>query len=813
LNTSFSSSKDVYYGVWIDWDADNSVDSFYNGSATMITAQTNVPLQVNVPANYVDTTIAVRLIVSERALIVSDIDLYEDDVTGEVEDYRFFGNTMVDCGNGLDDDNDGLVDCDDPDCYDNCKYTTTKSGFEGGLESNNRLSHKVNLVNYNKKAGKYGRQARRSAQRKINKAEFKKSLKSYNKSNTSVQAYMPIDVIPNTESRVSSPDHLVKITNATELYAIDIYEENDRKGAVLGLKSADGVYEHTKYVCDRLAGSKIVDILTYHVKLVEAGVDADTFELDLIIPKMELEDGLIEYAVSFSVRDTTIDEADEFIFESHWNLDDYTKNEAYMNFQIWASSVKDLEILLAQIFKNLTDQNEHGRNISTFIIGTPPVFYINEAQYVEDMLHLEITNKSGLTSVNLTGEKSFTETDAQQDLDMVLNLNGQENQSVSIDLGRLYDMGVTFYHESLNAHDVIFLSDGSWNTAYEGSDDVVDAFTSNQGSNFSEEQYEMDRNVQVSGVVKNYINLYRSFNPNFVGVDVDSFENLNFTISGNGTIEVSVLKESIESFADQGKYLLELTEEPMTYSLSKKHFVNDSDLSQDWSDIFMVQFTIVGDGFNEKDFEINISDLYWGPNQLSEEFMVFTPKGIIDDVDNNHNANDADGTDIGDVILNADFTGDSILISIDNLGSTDLSIEDAFIDALEEHFVLLDFEPTILSAGEMMTLVLQYDPKDTPMTSNADLRITIDMDDSYVVSLSGGSTCPMTDFIRTAAIDKEQLNADKEYKAIESINSDAQIDNRNIVFKAGQTVVLDLGFEITENSTFEVMIEDACSID
>ncbi len=62
-----------------------------------------------------------------------------------------------------------------------------------------------------------------------------------NKSNASIESYMPVNVIPNTKSRVSSPEHLIKITNATELYSIDIYEGVDRKGAVLGLESSNVV--------------------------------------------------------------------------------------------------------------------------------------------------------------------------------------------------------------------------------------------------------------------------------------------------------------------------------------------------------------------------------------------------------------------------------------------------------------------------------------------------------------------------------------------------------------------------------------------
>lgn len=812
LNTNFEESKETYYGLWIDWDADHDIDAFYNGSA-LITGSTIVPIPVDVPASFSDTTVAVRLFVSEVPLEIDDLGLYEDDVTGEIEDYQFYGNTSVDCFNGLDDDNDGLVDCDDPDCYDNCRYTTTKSGFDGGLESNNRLSHKVNLVNYNKKRGMYGRGYERDAQGLLSSASMKKSLSRYNKSNAPIEAYMPIDAINNTVSRESSPDHLVNITNATELYAIDIYEGDDRRGAVLGLRSSDGVYEHTKYICDRLSGSKILDILTYDTQLISAGISPDTFDMELIIPKLELADGLIEYALSFSVRETKVDGETQWIMESHWNLADYKKDEDYLNFQIWASSVRDLETLLSDIFSKITDTDEFGKEIVEVIMGDSPVFYINAARYEQDRIFLDITNLSNLTDVSMTGRFSLTETDEQQDIALTVHLNGATEQTVMMDIGRVYDLGVTFYHESLNAHDVIFLSDGSWNTSFNESIDELASFESSPGDNYAEDHYEMDRNISVNGTITNFMNVFRSFNPNFTPVDVDAYDNLNFTISGQGTIEVAIMKDGVQQFANQGKYLLELTEEPRKYSLTKNHFTNDEGLSGDWTDVFMVQFTIVGDGQNAQDFELNVDDLYWGPNQLSNDLVVYTALNTIENINSGHTANVADGTDRGDIELSADFTGDTLMITLDNIGNEPMAIEDMYIDAPSDEFEVINFEPLDLSGGMSYDVLIRYNPQESPMELFADLRMTIDGADSYAISLRGGAACPTVDTVSTVDVELQPVGVDHRYRAVETISSDAQINQRNITFSAGQSVVLGLGFEVGAQSILSIQIDDSCSSD
>ena len=55
-----------------------------------------------------------------------------------------------DCDNGLDDDGDGLVDCDDPSCsgVSSCLTITISSANNGGLESGNRLSEHIANRNY-----------------------------------------------------------------------------------------------------------------------------------------------------------------------------------------------------------------------------------------------------------------------------------------------------------------------------------------------------------------------------------------------------------------------------------------------------------------------------------------------------------------------------------------------------------------------------------------------------------------------------------------------------------------------------------------
>lgn len=77
------------------------------------------------------------------------------------------------CDNGIDDDGDGLVDCEDPSCsgYGTCDVieAPTSGGNEGGLESNNRLSEAINKRNFNRVKSGY----------KFNKDSAKRVVKNH----------------------------------------------------------------------------------------------------------------------------------------------------------------------------------------------------------------------------------------------------------------------------------------------------------------------------------------------------------------------------------------------------------------------------------------------------------------------------------------------------------------------------------------------------------------------------------------------------------------------------------------------------------
>ena len=262
------------------------------------------------------------------------------------------------CTNGIDDDGDGLVDCDDLSCsgISNCEVNTEASGGNnGGLESNNRLSQKINKRNYWRTKLSYN----------FNKSKAKRVVKSNtykSKSTQSIQLkdFIPIDILENTVVIESTPSDLLGITNAIEVLSVDYLRNSRNIAAILATKTINGAYEHTKYICDRLLGAEILSVSTIQLQ-----------EKDFIKTLIKHPNGDKEFVVSFSVKEHG---TNKYTIDSHWNLDRYDATGNYYNFQIWSNSIDDVYKLSQEILTLIEVQNP----ILNYNTSAPPQVYVKK---------------------------------------------------------------------------------------------------------------------------------------------------------------------------------------------------------------------------------------------------------------------------------------------------------------------------------------------------------------------------------------------------------------------------------------------------
>ena len=780
--SSNSLEQEAHWGVWIDWDMDGEYDSFKAGAATVSSVE-YIKVDVSVPSDYAGDRYALRVRVTSKEVLEEHFvgDILEP---GEVEDYIFSSKRVELCSNGLDDDKNGLMDCDDPACVDTCKFNPTSPGDEGGLESNGDLISQIAKTMY-----------QRSRQPEFSKRpqRFDRSKNNTDIEEMTLSNLIPDDAIPNTTAYVTSPEHLIGITNAIDLFAVDIYKSDDRVGVALLLDTKEAVYEHTKYVCDRLSGSSIEDIYQFKID----GIN------DFIITKIKNREGHIEYSTSFSLR---AHHGGDIVLESHWDLADYPSSSSYTNIQLWANNTH----YLIEMCLNVLGRAKLYHDIVDYNIGQTPEVYIKSGQMATDSLTLIISNKLELDYLNCSGYVSYSETKEQEAFSYKLDLTGAIVEEVNIPTQYAYYMGFSILHEEIATPDIIFAAQGAWGYSADAHVEDVDIFEIVPGGSSDSLRYNVHRSIVMAGSVSDYISVYRSFTPRFEGIDVSNYNALTFKGKGSARIEIVMVSASESDWRKQSKYVVELTEDERQYVLGQTFFKNEDDTSASWEDLSMLVINIIGDGLSRQQFDLQLSDFSFGWSEEEAPYLVTTEAGIVGPGIDKHSAHQSDHTFIDSVIMKADMTGQIIKIKVENKTTESLYVEDLILNSDESNFRVELFAPQVLLEGETYIFNIVYMPRTWPDQAIANVILYIssgDRSDEINIELIGNSYCVDHDYIRTDNISQDR----QKFKAKSTISSDAAVSSsHDIELIAKQNIELKRGFEVSAGGQLKLIANDHC---
>ncbi|WP_425076756.1 DUF6923 family protein [Psychroserpens sp. S379A] len=503
------------------------------------------------------------------------------------------------CDNGIDDDGDGLIDCEDPSCsgFGECAVieAPTSGGNAGGLESNNRLSEQINKRNFNRvKSGyKFDMQMARRIQRTD-------SYLFRNASNTfGLEDFIPLDVLNEDEVIESTPEDLINITNASEIYAVDYLKEGTPVASILALKTENGVYEHTKYICDRLLGAELISVSTIAIN--------DQQFIKAIIKNV---DGSFEYVLSFSAKPENNDE--HFAIDSHWNLDQYEPNATYYNFQIWTNSVDDLFQLGQEVLQLLDVE----KPIVSYNNSTPPTVFVRKGKYTNGALDLQIVNTNATESVTFDAGFRATETSAFSNTSSSIDLNGQYITNLQVDTGNLFDIGFRI-GDGIATPDDLFMSDGPWGIDDSQQNSMVTTYSITENtSEFDLSEFPIERNLSLTGTTSTYLAAYRALTPRFKAVNLSSFNSLKFQTEGTGTLEITLVKESVTNWENQMKAYVNLSNTLEDVVIPISSFQNLSGYTAPLDDIVTIVFTLVSDSGMVETKSLEIKQLRFSEDEV-----------------------------------------------------------------------------------------------------------------------------------------------------------------------------------------------------
>jgi len=480
------------------------------------------------------------------------------------------------CSNGIDDDGDGLVDCDDLSCsgVGSCEVNTDASGGNnGGLESNNRLSQKINKRNY-------WRVKQNFTFNKAKAKRIKKTSKYKSKSAQNVQLkdFIPLEVLLNTETIESTPNDLLGITNATEVLSVDYLRNSKNVAAILATKTTKGAYEHTKYICDRLLGAEILSVSTIQLQ-----------EKDFIKTLIKHPNGEKEFVVSFSIK---LQNTNTYMVDSHWNLDRYDTTADYYNFQVWSNSIDDVYKLCEEILALAAAQ----KTIESYNTSAAPTVFVKKGTYKNGKINLQITNTNKSNTLMIDGGLRKTETSPTENINYSMNIDTNYSNSLSLETGYLFDIGFRIHSNTNNTPDDLFMSDGSWG--------VDDAATSTHVSTFSvlnhqqqtiDNAFIVERDVHLIAETSEFVSVYKSFTPTFQPIDLTTYNTLNFKASGTGKLLVTLLKKNIDLWENQYRTEVNLTNVEKEFTISFNEFLSNTASDFLPNDVTTIIFTMISD--------------------------------------------------------------------------------------------------------------------------------------------------------------------------------------------------------------------------
>ncbi|MDX6183056.1 DUF4114 domain-containing protein [Flavobacterium sp. Fl-77] len=465
--------------------------------------------------------------------------------------------------------------------------TDVSSGNNGGLESNGDLATLIAKRNFIRtKTNSFD-------DKKITQKKFVKSL---NNDKISSSSFDFSTIIPNTgmfgteTTSVSSPSDLVGITNAKQVYSVDYYQGENRLAAVLATATTGSIYSHSKAICDRLNNSSLEDIRT---------IDLNGYEI--IMAKLKRANGLIEYALNFSIQDLGTEKK----LHSYWNIDQYPAGD-YLNFQVWGSSMGQIcsitNVMLAK-FK------EQGTLISPVVTNRIPSVFVKKGSYKNGKLALTLINKSGSSTIDLQGNKKVTEVSNFDFVSKNITLTGSYEQNIQLDLERLFDVGLSILGNKSKQIDALYLADGPWGLDYSKTETKVSNFNIDNISNsdFSTDQYAIERNVSVAGTIYGTLNVFRNILPGELAFDASSYSTVGFTISNSLPVEVVLVTESTIDWNNRLRFKIPANTSVTEVNILLENFTNPLGQKYNNEKVKGLVFSLQGDYQAFQSFATNIS--------------------------------------------------------------------------------------------------------------------------------------------------------------------------------------------------------------
>ncbi len=405
------------------------------------------------------------------------------------------------------------------------------SGNNGGLESHGGLSQLIGQRNLIRQQTNHSVESFRAPEFELDHyKEMHAAPRTHmgKKASLALVDMAPENLMVSTSSYVSSPEDLLGITNAEEVVSVDYFKEDQRVAAFLGTVTSNGVYDHTKTICDRLTGAELLGICIKSI----AGHP-------FLQSTIKRSSGLVEYAISFSL----IERDGALLLESFWNLDEYSTGTKAINVQVWSQSPAYIQEMITKTLEGVKAIT----SISQPVLPVEPALYIEKARYSQGFITMNIKNTIGAQSMEVQGSTTLSETGGRTTFNESVALSGSEEQMLELETGYLFDAGLTFTVDG-SPTDFIYQADGNWGLDFQADRTTVSQFEveGETGFTLEEDALTLERSIRLAAVTDDYISVYRFFRPGAEPMDISAYYSMQLDYSGSDQLRITLMLQDTD---------------------------------------------------------------------------------------------------------------------------------------------------------------------------------------------------------------------------------------------------------------------------
>ena len=465
-------------------------------------------------------------------------------------------------------------------------------GNSGGVESES-LGDAISKIYVGRKKNSIPTVFVKDRSNLYNKTELQSKQPYQGKGQTMLDMF-PTELIAGNIANVTSPTDILDYTIADEVLSVDFSLDGKTKGVVLGVKTSDKVYNHTKASCDRLRGAEILNVIPVQL----AGYN-------FLMQGIKQRSGVIEYAISFAAAKNNNDS--KYSIQTNWYVNNYIKYNDMYNFQVWTTNPEDTYKLVIDIINNLQsfvpiEQTE--------IQKVPKTYAAKISRDKSDLVILLRSTKEGLQT-EITMDELYSET-ANNVKHRYNPISTKIEQELRVDISDGYEYDALLIVAG-EVEDAFYHADGNWGLDFDSNYTTIkDYFVSNDfNKTYQDDEYAINRNVKLKATSNfDYLTLYKSLLPGTLSADYSEYNYVSFTAKGSGLIELGLIKASIEDWKAQYRVMVDLSEEEQTYYVPFDVF--SSSASQEKltaDDLTTLLFTFLPVEAQTKDLNLEISNV------------------------------------------------------------------------------------------------------------------------------------------------------------------------------------------------------------